>query len=112
MKNLNNLKSFETYINEKKETIREIGKNVRKGLGFLTPEEKIEKGLKIVNKHKIKKSTYNILLEEDPEKAEKYLIFWADYPDGFPHWNEIDNDWDDTGEYSDTSGILGTRKRY
>ena len=108
--NLNHLVLFDKYISEKKDIIKEIGKNVRKGLGFLTYEEKIEKGLGIVKKHKVKKDTYEILLKQDPERAEKYLIFWAELPDGFPHWNSVTREWEDSGEYYDQTGIVGTRK--
>ena len=83
---LNHLKTFEAYTNEefnqfKKEDWKETGKDVRKGLGFLTPEEEIEKGKSVIQKNRYWKEAYEKFLKEDPDKAEKFLKFMANNDD-------------------------------
>jgi hypothetical protein len=105
MKELNHLMTFEAFTNEefnpmKKAEWKKLGTNVRKGVGFLTDEEKIEKGKEYVFNHPRRKQAYELFLnggerngkyiKPDPYKAEQYLKFWAEVEgeiNATPVWN-------------------------
>ena len=95
MKKFNHLKTFESFnANEefnpfKKEDWKSAGTSVRKGVGFLTPEEEMEAGEELVMNHPMYSKIYQHFLDEDPTKAEEYLKFWGKNPDGKgnPVWN-------------------------
>ena len=94
MKKLNHLKTYESFnTNEefnplKREDWKSAGNAVRKGVGFLTPEEELEEGLKNVKSHSMYYQIYQDFLENEPEKADEYLKFWANNKLGsIPVWN-------------------------
>ena len=91
---LNHLMTFESYssYNEdfnpfSKEDWKDAGSSIRRGVGFLTPEEIMEKGRKLVLNHPMRKKVYDTYLHggtlngkvyaSDPLKAREYLKFWA-----------------------------------
>jgi hypothetical protein len=103
MRKFNHLMTYESFkANEefnplKKKDWKSVGHTVRKRAGFLTPEEEIEAGKKIVLTHPVKKQIYDIYLnggdfkgkhyEANPKKAQEYLKFWAKNPEGHPVWD-------------------------
>jgi hypothetical protein len=103
MKKLNHLMTFESFTNEefnplKRKDWKTAGTAVRKGVGFLTHEEEIQKGEEIVLSHPTRKMVYNLYLnggewkgklyKADPIKAKEYLKFWATNDEmGNPKWN-------------------------
>ena len=109
MKELNHLQTYESFTtNEefnplKKEDWRQAGHSIKKGMGFLTPEEELEAGKKMVLTHKTRSDVYNAYLNgytdrkgkehpADPKKAEAYLRFWgkSENDRGNPVWNGVD----------------------
>lgn len=99
MKKLNHLKTFESFnTNEefnpfKKDDWKSAGTAVRKGVGFLTPEEEIEEGQKLVTGHRGLNKVYQHFIENEPEKVEPFLIFWSKNKDEIGRANPI---WDGT----------------
>lgn len=84
---------------------REAGDKIRKGIGFLTPEEEIEEGKKKVFSHPNRFKVYTKL---DPDKADKYLIFWANHDvNATPVWNEEIQDFEDKSIYTRNTGPGG-----
>jgi len=125
MKELNHLMTFESYTNEefnpmKKAEWKKVGSTLRKGAGFLTDEEKIEKGKQYVFNHRARKQAYELFLnggerngkyiEPDPYKADQYLKFWAEVEgevNATPVWNG--KEFVDKSSYSATLGSIGSR---
>lgn len=114
----NHLVTFESYTNEefnpfKKEDWKETGTSIRKGVGFLTPEEEIEEGKKKVLNHRIRKGKYEEYLDIDPKVADEYLKFWAKATDNNanPVWSDIKGKFVDAASYDFSSGP-GGRKLY
>lgn len=76
--------TFESYtMNEefnplKKDDWKSAGNSIRRGVGFLTPEEEIQKGKELVMKNPNKRKKYEEILIKDKDMAEKYLRFWAE----------------------------------
>lgn len=101
---LNHLKTFETYTNEdfnplKSEDWKSAGNTVRKGFGFLTPEELIEKGKQMIAKSAKYKAIYDQWLKKDPIAAEKFITFIAENPNTV-YYGYVDGKWVDTGNYN------------
>jgi hypothetical protein len=102
MKKLNHVMTFESYtMNEefnplKKDDWKAAAGSIRRGVGFLTPKEEIQKGKEIVMRNPVKKRAYENMLIKDKEMAEKYLRFWAESVGGYtrdPNSNPV---WDPT----------------
>ena len=90
----------------KKKDWEKASSSIKRGIGILSKEEAIQKGLQIVRKHKTKSMVYESWLEKDSNVAEKFLEYVGKNPDvKFPRWNG--ERWIDSGEYFDGSGILG-----
>lgn len=116
MKKLNHLKTYENFeTNEefnpfKREDWKDVGSSIRKGTGFLTEEEEIEKGKQYVFTHPVRNRAYNKFLSESPLKADKYLQFWAKASgeiNANPVWNEKIKDFEDRANYSWNTGPGG-----
>lgn len=95
MRKLNHLRTYESFnTNEdfnplKRDDWKSAGNSIRKGVGFLTPDEEIEAGKKLVLNHPTRSQIYHHFLDEEPDKAEAFLRFWGKNLDGrgTPVWN-------------------------
>lgn len=97
--------SNEEFNPLKKKDWKDVGDRVRKGIGFLTPEEELEEGKRRVFSHPNRFKVYSNL---DSDKAEKYLIFWANHDtNATPVWNENKQDFEDQSRYSSNTGPGG-----
>jgi hypothetical protein len=108
----NHLMTFESYTaNEefnpfKKDDWKSAGNAVRRGAGFLNPEEEKEEGMKLVLTHPVRKKLYYQFLKENPIKADKYAQFWGKTGgDGNPVWNG--KEFVDKAHYYAPSGAIG-----
>lgn len=95
---LNNIKSFENFVDEGFFTDTKIGNKIRKGAGFHTKDEKFEAAKEAILKHPVKRKIYLELEKEDPDKARKYVEFFVKNPQGYPKWTG--SEWKDTARYS------------
>jgi hypothetical protein len=98
---LNHLKTFETYTNEefnpfKGEDWKGVGNAVRKGAGFLTPEELVQKGKQMIARNPKYKVVYDKWLQKDSEAAQKFITFIAEHPDAM-YFNYEGGKWSETG---------------
>jgi len=93
----------------KGEDWKKAGTAVRKGAGFLTPEEELEAGKKLVLNHPTRSRAYQQFLKEDPDKANKYLQFWAKHldPNSTPVWIEDKKMWVAKGKQYSSPGSMG-----
>jgi hypothetical protein len=114
MNKLNHLKTYESFTtNEefnplKKQDWKDTGNYLRKGMGFLNDEEKIEKAEEMILSHPVRSQIYKKFLREDPLKAEEYVIFWSENEEGAnPVWDEINNKFEDKAYYSYNTGPGG-----
>jgi hypothetical protein len=112
--------TFESYtMNEefnpfKKDDWKSTGNAIRKGIGYLTPEEEMQKGKEIVMRNPNKRRIYQDLLINDKEKAEKYLRFWAQSIGGYtrdpnanPIWDPKKRVFYDSSKSFGPSGSIG-----
>jgi len=114
-KKLNHLMTYEAYVAEefnplKREDWKKAGTAVRKGAGFLTPEEEVEEGKKFVFNHITRKQAYKKFLKEDPDKAKKYLQFWGKVQgerNATPVWLKDKRVWIDRSYRYSPSGTIG-----
>lgn len=114
MKQLNHLKTFESFTtNEefnplKREDWKSAGNYIRKGVGFLSNEEKMEQAKKIVLNHPVRSKIYKKFLNEDPYKADMYLLFWSENDQyANPVWDSKARKFVDKAKYSYDSGPGG-----
>jgi len=95
---LNNIKSFDTLVDEGFFTDTELGNKIRKGAGFKNKGEKFEEAKQAILSHPIRRKAYETFQKEDPNKAEKYVEFFVKNPQGHPKWTN--GEWIDTARYS------------
>lgn len=64
----------------------------RELLGIRSPEEKMAIAQRYIDSGKNPNVTaaYNQFLQQDPDKAAKYVRFYSNYPEGYPKWNGQD----------------------
>lgn len=93
----------------KKSDWKDAGTAIRKGVGFLNPEEELEAGKKLVLNHPTRNKAYQQFLKENPDKANKYLQFWSKHPDvnSNPVWLEDKKIWVDRSKRYAPSGSIG-----
>jgi hypothetical protein len=117
MSELKNLKTFEQFTNEefnplKREDWKKTGTSIRKGIGFLTPEEELEKGKELVLNHPQRSKVYDDIIEKgDNDKAEKYLRFWSHFGDEINigcEWNPKERNWYEKTKRYSPSGSIGS----
>lgn len=114
MKQLNHLKTFESFTtNEefnpfKKNDWKAAGNYLRKGVGFLSEDEKLEQAKDMVLSHPVRSKIYHRLLSENPHKAEEYIMFWAEHDErANPVWNEKKYKFEDKAQYNYNTGVGG-----
>lgn len=86
----------------RREDWKKAGTSIRRGAGFLNPEEELEEGKKRVLNHPVRKRKYQELLARNPEAAEAYLRFWSKEDD-----NNANPVWD-----SGSKKFVDKSKRY
>lgn len=90
----------------KKEDWKDAGNAVRRGAGFLNPEEEKAEGMKLVLSHPTRKKLYYQYLKEDPIKADKYAQFWGkNGAEANPVWNG--KEWINKAHYYSSPGTIG-----
>ena len=107
---MKHLKKFENFSNEEIDW-RDLGRKL--GV-FKDPAKQKAIALDAIKKHPTKSQAYANLLKEDPEKAEKFLDFHAEYNYKvgdilYPKWDTVKNKYVDAGISRDGTGLLGTR---
>lgn len=114
MKQLNHLKTFENFsANEefnplKRDDWKATGEYLRKGAGFLTEDEKLEQAKDMVLSHPVRSKVYKKFLNENPYKAEEYIMFWAENDEkANPVWNEKKHKFEDRAHYTFNTGPGG-----
>lgn len=100
--------TYEEFNPLKKEDWKNTGKSVRRGIGFLTPEEEYQKGKEMVLSHPIRKKLYMKFASEDMEKAHKYIKFWGKHDiEANPVWDPIKKEFIDKAIYTYGTGPGG-----
>ena len=114
MKNLNHLQTFESFsTNEefnplKKDDWKGAGNYLRKGAGFLSEEEKLEKAKEMILRHPVRSKITKKFLNENPLKAEEYVIFWTENDElANPVWDERRQRFTDKANYTYNTGPGG-----
>lgn len=95
---LNNIKSFESLVDEGFFTDTEIGNKIRRGAGFKNRDEKWAEAEELIMSHPVKRKVYEDLKRTDKDKATKYVEFFIKNPDGHPKW--VGDNWVDVAKYS------------
>lgn len=94
---LENVQSFDKF-DEGFFTDNPLGNKIRRGAGFSTKDEKFAAAEAKIEKHPTKSKIYADLKKENPDMANKYVMFFIKNPEGYPKWTG--SEWIDTAKYS------------